>query len=67
MNLYTCVYEKEKVLNNTITLEFARGLVAEKNGVSLNWVAYALVAHEKRVSLQVGKTFNKQFPSQLPF
>jgi hypothetical protein len=35
MNLYMCVYEKEKVLNNTITLEFARGLVVENNRVSL--------------------------------
>jgi hypothetical protein len=36
VNLYTHVYEKEKVLNDTITLEFARGLVVENNGVSLN-------------------------------
>ncbi len=31
VNLYMCVYEKEKVLNNTITLEFARGLITENN------------------------------------
>jgi hypothetical protein len=33
VNLYTHVYEKEKVLNDTITLEFARVLIAENNGV----------------------------------
>jgi hypothetical protein len=36
VNLYMHVYEKEKVLNDTITLEFARILVVENNGVSLN-------------------------------
>jgi hypothetical protein len=47
VNLYMCVYEKEEVLNDTITLEFARGLVVENNGMSLNWVAYALTTHKK--------------------
>jgi hypothetical protein len=59
VNLYTHVYEKEKVLNDTITLEFAMGLVVENNGVSLNWATYVLVAHEKWVSLQVGRDIKR--------
>ncbi len=59
VNLYTHVYEKEKVLNDIITLEFARGLVAENNGMSLNWATYVLVAHEKWVFLQVGRDIKR--------
>jgi hypothetical protein len=33
-------------------LKFAQGLVAENNGVKLNWATYALVVHEKWISLQ---------------
>jgi hypothetical protein len=51
VDLYTCVYEKRKFLNNIITLEFAHTLIVQNNGVHLNWVAYALVTHEKKVSL----------------
>jgi hypothetical protein len=53
------VYEKEKVSNDTITLEFARGLVVENNGVSLNLVAYALTTHKKWVYLQVGRDIKR--------
>jgi len=34
-NLYTHVYEKHKVLNDTITLEFAHKLMAENFGIQL--------------------------------
>jgi hypothetical protein len=49
------VYEKKKVLNDIVTLEFAHGLMAENFGIQLNWVTYALVVHEKRNDLQTVK------------
>ncbi len=55
IDLYKRVYEKRKDLNDTITLEFVHTLIAQNNGVYHNWAAYALVAHEKRVSLQSTK------------
>jgi hypothetical protein len=61
---YTHAYEKRKVLNNTITLEFARAFIVQNNGSHLNWGAYVLVAHEKKVSLQL--TREKQVILQLP-
>jgi hypothetical protein len=36
VNLYTHVYEKEKILNDTITLEFVRILVAKYKRIKLN-------------------------------
>jgi hypothetical protein len=42
---------KRKVLNITITLEFACAFIVQNNGAHLNWVAYAFTAHEKKVSL----------------
>jgi hypothetical protein len=42
-------------------LEFARGLVAKNNGVSLNWATYVLATHKS--FLQVGKD-NKRAISQ---
>ncbi len=49
------MYEKKKVLNDIVTLEFAHGLMAEIFGIQLNWVTYALVVHEKRNDLQTVK------------
>jgi hypothetical protein len=54
------------VLNETITLEFACGLVAENKGIKLNWVAYALVAHEKCMALQVARDVAKEKKGTLP-
>jgi hypothetical protein len=45
------MYEKHKVLNETVTLEFARALMAENFGIISNWVAYAFDIHEKCNSL----------------
>jgi hypothetical protein len=61
MNLYMHVYEKEKVLNqgDTITLEYARGLVVENNGVSSNWPIYVFDAHKKWVYYKLEGTFNE--------
>ncbi len=36
VDLYTCVYEKRKVLNNTITLEYVCAHIVQNNGVHLN-------------------------------
>jgi hypothetical protein len=47
------MYEKHKVLNDIITLEFASALMAKFFGIRLNWVAYAFDVHEKCNSLQV--------------
>jgi len=51
VDLYTCVNEMRKVLNDTITLKYAFAFIAQNNGTHLNWVAYALATHEKKVSL----------------
>jgi hypothetical protein len=54
------VYEKHKVLNDNITLEFACGLVTENFGIQLNWATYALVAHEKCNYLQTMRQVAKE-------
>jgi hypothetical protein len=51
VDLYTCVYEKKKKLNDTITFEYVYALIAQNNGARLNWATYALATHEKKVSL----------------
>lgn len=48
-------YEKRKVLNDIITLEFVHGLVVKISKIQLNWAFYALVAHEKHNALQITK------------
>lgn len=47
------MYEKHKVLNDIVTLEFACALMAKFFGIRLNWVAYAFDVHDKRNSLRV--------------
>lgn len=54
------MYQKHQVLNDTVTLEFAHGLVAENFGIQLNWVTYALVLHEKCNNLQNAKHTAKE-------
>lgn len=46
-------YEKPKVLNDIITLEFVHGLLVKISKIQLNWASYALVAHEKHNALQI--------------
>jgi hypothetical protein len=48
-----CVYENRKVLNDTITPKYLCTLIVQNNGAHLNWATYALVVHEKKVSLQL--------------
>lgn len=54
------MYEKHKVLNDIVTLEFARALMAENFGIKSNWVAYAFDVHEKCNSLQVVRRVAKE-------
>jgi hypothetical protein len=54
------MYEKHKVLNNIITLEFARALMAKFFGIRSNWVVYAFNVHEKCNSLQVVRQITKE-------
>lgn len=51
-DLYRRVFRRESVLNDTISLEFARGVVAEIKEIQVNWAAYAVAAYNKRRSLQ---------------
>jgi hypothetical protein len=48
------------MLNEIITLKFARDSVVEKKGVKLNWVAYAFTTHEKCVALQIAMEVVKE-------
>jgi hypothetical protein len=54
------MYEKHKVLNDTVTLEFARALMAKIFGIRSNWVVYAFNVHEKCNSLQVVRRIAKE-------
>ncbi len=51
------MYEKCKVLSDTIALEFACGLVAKYFGIQLH---YALEAHEKYNALQTVRQVSKE-------
>ena len=46
--LYCRVTSKNKITNNEITLQFARGLLLEGKGVQVNWAAFAAHLHSHR-------------------
>jgi hypothetical protein len=54
------LYEKCKVLNDTITLEFVHELLVKNSKTQLNWAAYALTAHEKHNDLQIMRQVAKE-------
>ena len=43
--LYCRVTSRNKITNNELTLQFARGLLLEKRGVEVNWAAFAAHIH----------------------
>ena len=46
--LYCRVTSKNKITDNEITLQFARGLLVEGKGVQVNWAAFAAHLHDHR-------------------
>jgi hypothetical protein len=44
--LYCRVTSKNKITNNDITLQFARGLLLEGRGVQVNWSTFASHLHD---------------------
>jgi hypothetical protein len=62
--LYCRVTSKNKITNNELTLQFARGLILEGRGVEVNWAAFAahLHSHRERVctAKAAGNTDKKQ-------
>lgn len=51
-DLYRRVFRKDiRSMNDTISLEFARGVVAESKKIKVNWAAYAVAASSKRRNL----------------
>ena len=51
-DLYRCIFRRGNILNDTISLEFARGIVAEANDKKVNWAEYAFHVNSKRWSLE---------------
>jgi hypothetical protein len=47
-SLHTRVFKKYHVLNETLLLEFACGVVAENRGIEVNWVAYTYLVYKKQ-------------------
>jgi hypothetical protein len=47
-SLYTHVFRKYHVLNETLLLKFACGVVVENNGIKVNWVAYAYLVYKRQ-------------------
>ncbi len=39
--LWPLVYQKEKIINGSISLSFAKGVLVKKNKFKVNWVCYA--------------------------
>ena len=61
--LYCRVTSKNKITNNEITLQFARGLLLEGKGVQVNWAAFAAHLHshrEKVCSVKAENTGKRQ-------
>ena len=61
--LYCRVTSKNKITNNELTLQFARGLLLEGKGVEVNWAAFAAHLHchrEKVCSVKAGNTDKRQ-------
>ena len=58
-NLYSRVTLRDQVLNDQLTLEWARAIVAENKGIPVNWASFAVHLHKKRVSLENVKKAKK--------
>jgi hypothetical protein len=46
-SLYTCVFKKAHVFNETLSLEFAHVIVMENKGIEVNWVGYAYSTYRR--------------------
>ena len=54
-DLYRRVFRRGNILNDTISLEFARGIVAEANDKKVNWAEYVFYVNSKRRSLEASR------------
>ena len=54
-NLYRRVFKRGNILTNTISLEFARGIVVEANDKKVNWAEYVVYVNSKRRSLEASR------------
>ena len=55
IDLYRRVFRRGNIVNDTISLEFARGIVAEVNDKKVNWVEYAVYVNSKRRTLEASR------------
>jgi hypothetical protein len=51
-SLYTCVFRKSHVFNETLSLEFAHGVVAENKRIEVNWATYAYLVYKRQQTLE---------------
>ena len=54
-DLYRRVFRRGNIVNDTISLEFARGIVVEANDKKVNWVEYAVYVNSKRCILEASR------------
>jgi hypothetical protein len=47
-SLYTHVFQKYHVLNETLLLKFTCGVVMGNNGIKVNWVAYTYLVYKRQ-------------------
>ncbi len=54
-SLYTWVFRKALVLNDTLSLEFARVVVAKNKEIRVNWAAYAYTTYRRQRSFEIAR------------
>jgi hypothetical protein len=54
-SLYTQVLKKVHVLNDTLSLEFARVVVAKNKKILVNWAAYEYSTYRRQRSLETAR------------
>ncbi len=58
-SLYNCVFRKSHVLNETLSLEFAHGVVAENKWIEVNWATYTYLVYKKQQTLEKSRKTKK--------
>jgi hypothetical protein len=64
-DLYQRVFRRVNVLNDTISLEFARAVVAEAKDIKVNWAEYAVSVEKKRIGLQRSRRARNEHPARV--
>jgi hypothetical protein len=64
-SLYSRVFRKPHVMNETLSLEFARGVAVENKSIHVNWASYAYLAYKKQRHLESSRKTQQENLVQL--